>query len=422
MNFQLVSDTNESIMSRLDYVIFGATGFTGEFVAKDIASNHPNATFAIAGRTQAKLDKVNAQLSRKASKTIIANVTDQESLVKMAASAKVLINCVGPFRFYGLPIVEAAVEAGTNYCDISGEPWFIEKAEYEFNDQAKEKNIYIVSACGFDSIPSDMGVEFTRNEFSKKFPTDKLNSIEAYMRVNSGSAGYTGHATTLECAVHGFSSIGDLIKLRKQAKSKNPEIIPPVGQKLRPKKSFHPQPGNPSRASLPFPGSDRSIVKRSQQKIAQNTEFNAIDFFIYFTIANTLMGKFKSAVFGGMFNTFVKFSFGRKMIIKYPGLFTGGGFSHAGPNEEQRKQTNFQFEFYGKGVNSDNKIQTKLFCKHDPGYEATAAMLTSCASVILNEGDKMPGNGGVMTTAYAFKDTTIFEKLEQRDLEFTVVG
>jgi len=407
--------------NRLDYVIFGATGFTGEFVAKDIATNHPNATFAIAGRTQAKLDKVNSSLPRKANKTIVADVSNQESLVKMAAQAKVLINCVGPYRFYGLPIVEAAVEAGTNYCDISGEPWFIEKAEYEFNETAEEKGIYVVSACGFDSVPSDMGVEFTRNEFLKKFPDDKLNSVEAYMRCNSGSAGYSGHATTLECAVHGFSSIGDLIKLRKQAKAKNPEFAKPLGEKLKPKKPMHPQPGNSSRASLPFPGSDRSIVKRSQQRIAQNTESNAIDFFIYFTIANSFLNKIRSAIFGGLFNTFVKFKFGRKLIIKYPSFFTGGGFSHEGPNEAQRKQASFQFEFYGKGVDKKNTIHTKVYCKHDPGYEATAAMLTSCASVILEESDKIPGKGGVMTTAYAFRETSIFEKLEKRDLEFTVI-
>ena len=119
---------SETMTSRLDYVIFGATGFTGEFVAQDIATNHPNASFAIAGRTQSKLDKVNSKLTRKANRTIIADVSDQESLVKMASQATVLINCVGPYRFYGLPIVEAAVEAGANYCDISGEPWFIEKA------------------------------------------------------------------------------------------------------------------------------------------------------------------------------------------------------------------------------------------------------------------------------------------------------
>merc|ERR1711976_592240 len=264
--------------SRLDYVIFGASGFTGEFVAQDIAKNHPNATFAIAGRTQAKLDKVNLGLSRKANRIVLANVNDQESLVKMAAQAKVLINCVGPYRFYGLAIVEAAIEASTSYCDISGEPWFLEKSEFEFNDLAKEKGVYVVSACGFDSIPSDMGVEFTRREFESKFPGEKLNSIEAYLKFVTKN-GYSAHATTLECAVHGFSSIKDLMSLRKAAKAKNPETVPAAGKRLRPRKNFHAQPKDASRAALPFPGSDRSIVKRSQQRIAQNSSSNPIEFF-----------------------------------------------------------------------------------------------------------------------------------------------
>ena len=90
-----------------------------------------------------------------------------------------------------------------------------------------------------------------------------------------------------------------------------------AGKRLRPRKNFHAQPKDASRAALPFPGSDRSIVKRSQQRIAQNSSSNPIEFFIYFTIANSFMNKVRSAIFGGIFNTLVKFGWGRNLIIKY---------------------------------------------------------------------------------------------------------
>merc|ERR1712088_797429 len=130
------------------------------------------------------------------------NVKNQASLVEMCQQGKLLISAVGPYRFYGLQVMEAAVTAKCHYIDISGEPWFIESGEFKFDQQAKKNGVYAVSACGFDSIPSDMGVEFTRKEFAKRFGADKvLNEIQAYLGVGSDNKyGYTAHSTTLECA------------------------------------------------------------------------------------------------------------------------------------------------------------------------------------------------------------------------------
>jgi len=401
-------------------VIFGASGFTGAFIAADISKNQPDATFALAGRSQAKLDAVNANLKRKADAIIIADVKDKDSLVQMTSQATVLISAVGPYRFFGLAVVEAAVAGGAHYCDISGEPWFIEKAEFQFNKEAQQKGVYCVSACGFDSIPSDLGVEFTREEFAKKFPDDKLNSVDAYLSLESKN-GYSGHATTLECAVHGFSTAGDLIKLRRAVKADGPAIVPPVGAKLRAKPNFHVQPkSGGTRASLPFPGSDRSIVKRSQQRIAVNDGLNPIEFGIYFTIANTFMSRSKSLLLGAIFTLLNKFAFGRSLIIKYPSLFTGGAFSHEGPTQEQRDGANFQFDFYGTGTDNCNQIHTRIR-GNDPGYQDTAALVATAARCLLKERENMPPGGGVMTTAYAFRNTGLVEEVQKRGVKFSVI-
>jgi len=403
-----------------DYVIFGASGFTGAFIAKDISENQPEASFALAGRSQSKLDAVNADLKRKADAVIIADVKDKQSLVQMAKQGKVLINAVGPYRFFGLAVVEAAIEAGAHYCDISGEPWFLEKAEFQFNKQAQEKNVYCVSACGFDSIPSDLGTEFTREQFLKKFPNDKLNAVDAYLTLDAKN-GYSAHATTLECAVHGFSSAGDLIKLRKAAKSQGAEVKPPAGDRSRPKANFHVQPKtNSSRASLPFPGSDRSIVKRSQQRIAANRGLNPIEFFVYFTIANSFMNRMKTMFVGLVFTLMNKTALGRSLIIKHPSLFTAGAFSHEGPTQEQRDGAAFKFDFYGTGVDKANQIHCRVNGS-DPGYQDTAALIASAAQCLLNERENLPAGGGVMTTAHAFKDTSLVQKLMKRGIQFSVV-
>ena len=166
-----------------DFVIFGASGFTGAFIAREISNNYPDKTIALAGRTRAKLEAVSKTMKTEANGILIADVSNPESLKNMASRGQVLINAVGPYRYHGLAVVNACVQAKTHYCDISGEPWFLEKAELDFDSKARENGVYCVSACGFDSIPSDMGIEFTRRKFAEKFENDKLNAVDCYFLI-----------------------------------------------------------------------------------------------------------------------------------------------------------------------------------------------------------------------------------------------
>lgn len=97
--------------------------------------------------------------------TIIANVRDEKSLVAMTSRAKLILNCCGPYRFLGEQVVKACIETGTHHIDVSGEPQYMERMQLEYNKPAKDKGIYIVSACGYDSIPTDMGVVFAQKKF-----------------------------------------------------------------------------------------------------------------------------------------------------------------------------------------------------------------------------------------------------------------
>lgn len=96
----------------------------------------------------------------------IADVKDEESLKKLASNAKCIINCCGPYRFYGEEVVKACIEMGTHHVDVSGEPQYMEEMQLRYYELAKEKKIYIVSACGFDSIPTELGVIFLQNKFN----------------------------------------------------------------------------------------------------------------------------------------------------------------------------------------------------------------------------------------------------------------
>ena len=96
----------------------------------------------------------------------------------MARSSVVVLNCVGPYRFYGEQVVSACVKEGAHHLDISGEPQYLERMQLKFHDEAREKGVYVVGACGFDSIPSDLGQMF----LTKKMEGD-VNDIEVYLKV-----------------------------------------------------------------------------------------------------------------------------------------------------------------------------------------------------------------------------------------------
>lgn len=132
------------------------------------------------------------------------------------------------------------------------------------------------------------------------------------------------------------------------------------------------------------------------------------------------MAKLKGMFFGGIFMVMTKFEFLRKFMISNPELVTGGMFSKAGPNEEQRKNSTFKWEIIGYGVDKGNTIRTRVSGR-DPGYEETAAMCAAAAVTLLEDRELMPGKGGVMTTAYAFRGTKLEERLNENSIKFAVI-
>lgn len=164
---------------RIDLVIFGATGFTGkhaiEYVYKFSKAEGRSLTWGVAGRSEQKLKEILDEQAKileadfSQIPIIEADIKDEESLKRMAQRAKIIINCCGPYRFYGEPIVKACVENGTHQVDVSGEPQYIEKMQLEYHKAAQEKGVYIISTCGFDSIPADLGVVFLQQKFDGEY-------------------------------------------------------------------------------------------------------------------------------------------------------------------------------------------------------------------------------------------------------------
>lgn len=189
-----------------DLTIFGATGFTGKFILTEVLKTadraFPNAPLrvAIAGRSRERLEALVASLptgSKIQPTILIADVKDEASMRAMCKASKTLIAAAGPFRFLGEAAVAACVEEKCHYVDITGEPEFFEGMALKYHDKAKENQVAIVHVCGFDSIPADMGVLFTKQQLEKNHSA-LPSSIEMFFKIHSGNSGFAGHYATYE--------------------------------------------------------------------------------------------------------------------------------------------------------------------------------------------------------------------------------
>lgn len=144
-----------------DLIIWGATGFTGKLVVEHLYKTYgvnQSLTWAIGGRNQAKLEAVRLEFADITLPLIIADSFDDASLEAMTKRAKVICSTVGPFSQYGKKLAAACVNHQTHYCDLTGEELFVRHLIDHYHDTAKIQNTKIVPCCGFDSIPSDLGV------------------------------------------------------------------------------------------------------------------------------------------------------------------------------------------------------------------------------------------------------------------------
>ncbi|KFB46018.1 AGAP002652-PA-like protein [Anopheles sinensis] len=420
---------------KLDVIIFGASGFTGKYTIFEGIKLLEGLRWGIAGRSRDKLRQVLGEIEKKADKDlsevpiVTADLKDTDSLKRMAERCKVLINCCGPYRFYGEPVIKACIEAGTHHVDVSGEPQYMERMQLEYHQQAQERGIYIVSACGFDSIPADLGTVFLERQFD-----GVVNSVETYMKFSSKipfKGGAVLHYGTWESAIYGLAHANELRGLRTQLyKTRLPNFQP----RLKNRPVLHKSSIVDGWWSVPFPGSDRSVVMRSQRHFYDVEKKRPIQMKAYIAF-ESLLHVLGVALVAIIFSILSRFKFGRQLLLKFPKLFSFGFCSHEGPTEKAMENTEFAILFKGVGWDKEEKLlepndqyksppTKKIVTKvtgTNPGYGATCVSLILSATTILREADKMPGSGGVFPPGAAYAKTSLIEQLCKNGFTFEVV-
>ena len=387
---------------KLDLVIWGATGFTGKLVCEYITNsyNSKDLNWTIAGRNEEKLLKLKNRLNIKNS-ILIGNSNDKSSLEKICGKTKVICSTVGPYALYGTNLIHACVKMKTNYCDISGETQWIRKIIDTFHEKAKKQKIKIVNSCGFDSIPSDMGVYFCQSNYYKE-NGEYANEIN--MRVAGTRGGFSGGTyNSLTNVIHEASLNKSVRKILN-----NPYGLNPINEQSGPDKKDLKSVEYDNEAKswiAPFvmAGINTKIVRRSNALL--NYKYG--NSFLYseaVLVGNGILGKIKGYL--SLIPILMVIQKKGSVIKKIVDLFVPK--AGEGPSKKQRENGFFSLKFFFG--NNRQRYLAKVTGDMDPGYGSTSKMLAECA-ICLALDDTLNENYGVITPSVAFEEN-ILERLQ----------
>lgn len=340
--------------------------------------------------------------------------------------------------------MKACVETGCDYLDICGEPEFMERMEVEYGEVAKERGVLVVSACGFDSVPAELGFMYNVRMWSGD---EVLNGIQAYLSLESEKR-IVGNFGTFESAVLGVANADKLQELRRSrprtARLAIPGPKPPKGPLIEHQKKL-------GLWALKLPSADATVVRRTLVTLAENPdglkgvsesdeyankrkEFWSTVKPAYFGVKmgnKSFLGILRVIAVGISLGLFGSFSLGRRLLLKFPSIFSFGMFRKEGPTEDEVNSASFKMWFLGHGFSSSNaasqpgakpdlEIVTRVMGP-EVGYLTTPIILLQCATVLLSQREQLP-KGGVLTPGIVFGPTDLQHRLQENGMSFDFIS
>jgi short subunit dehydrogenase-like uncharacterized protein len=377
-----------------DVVLYGATGFVGKLTAEYLASAADGGVrIALAGRSHDKLERVRAQLGERAAAwpLIVAESHDQSALADMAGRATAVATTVGPYRKYGMPLVQACASAGTHYADLTGEPLFMRDAIDRCDAAARDSGARIVHNCGFDSVPSDIGVLLLHE-----------------------AAGELEDTTLVVQRMKGGVSGGTLDSLRGQVDEVRHDrsLLKTLGD---------PYSLSPDRAGEPDLGPQRDL-RGAEYSDELQTWFGP---FVMEQV-NTRVVRRSNALqqwaYGRRFRyrEVMALGDGGPGRVRAVGLAAGLGALVAGmalpparlvldrllpkpgegPKEDLVRNGSYDIEIHARTPSGERWV-SHVAAQGDPGYGATSVILGESALCLALDGERLPQRAGVLTPATA---------------------
>src|SRR6218665_166818 len=410
----------KSSKTEFDVIVWGATGFTGCLVAEYLARTQEThrARWAIAGRDRAKLEKVRASLGAAHAELpiLLGNAKDAASLDALVTRTRVIISTVGPYASHGNELVAACARNGTDYCDLTGEVQWMRRMIDAHHAQARESGARIVHTCGFDSIPSDLGVLMLQ-EYMREQHGGHLDQVRFYVTKMTG--GFSGG--TVASMMQMLDEVEKDPSIRKVLG--NPHALDPEPRRGRPEERdqmglrYSEELG---RWTAPFfmASVNTRVVRRSNALLGHPWGKD----FLYSEVASVAPGVKGLLTAAGMTAGFGAFFAAasvpavrrqlEKRVLPAPG---------EGPSAEEREKGSFAAKLIGEGLSPQSggrsEVEGKVAAKGDPGYAATSRMLSEAALCLAF--DEVPSEGGVLTPASSMGGKLI-QRLRREGMTFDV--
>ncbi|MDI9919015.1 saccharopine dehydrogenase NADP-binding domain-containing protein [Rhodococcus sp. IEGM 1379] len=409
----------------LDIIVYGASGFVGKLLAEYLVKNAPaGIKIGLGGRSLEKLAAVRARLGDAAAELplVLADADDPTALKVLAMRTRVVATTVGPYAKYGHALAQACAAAGTDYVDLTGEVLFHRDSIDANHDLAVSTGARIVHSCGFDSIPSDLGVHV-------------LHKL-----VQADHAGEMTDTTLVVTSLRGGISGGTIDSLRNQIDESKDDA------RLR-KLAASPYSLSPDREREPDLGRQSDVTVVDGRKISPSLKGWKAPFFMasYNTRVVRRSNALRDWAYGKKFKYSEVMSVGSSVIspVVAGGVAVGLGALIAGlalpptrflldkvlpapgegPSEDAQKKGHFTLDVFTV-TTTGARYRSRVRAQGDPGYSATAVMLGESAlslavdSAELPAGTSLPDAAGVLTPATALGDVLV-ERLRSAGFEIS---
>ena len=388
-----------------EIVVHGATGFVGRLVAGHLAAHAGDARIALSGRSKDRLTAVRDSLGVDWP-LLVTDAHDPASMAELAASTAVVATTVGPYGKHGLPLVEACADAGTSYCDLTGETLFVHDSAAAAHERAAATGARIVHSAGFDSVPSDLGVHLLHEQARADGTGTLGDTALVLVSARGGVSGGTVDSMRTELA-----SAGD-----RPALFADPYALSP-DRAADPSGDGEKDPLLPARdpahgrwvAPYPFGPHDCRIVRRTNALLghAYGPRFRYRE---GMAVPGGPVGAGLASAGIGAFALGLRLGPTRALlgrVLPSPG---------AGPSERTRRTGHFTIEVH-TGTSSGVRYVATIAADGDPGYAATAVMFGEAALCLAR--DPLEGPGGVLTPAAAL-GTHYADRLRARGMTLSV--
>ncbi|MEA2473434.1 MAG: hypothetical protein QOE06_1349 [Thermoleophilaceae bacterium] len=384
----------------LDLVLYGATGFVGKLTAEYLARAAPSGTrIGLGGRNEEKLAKLRDSLGAAASDwpLVVADSDDATALHELAARATAVATTVGPYRKYGLKMVDACASNGTHYADLTGEVLFMRDTIRQFDDVARESGARIVHNCGFDSIPSDLGVLLLHEAAGELEDTTFV-----VRRLRGGMSG--GTLDSMKGMIDEVRADRSLMKVLGDPYSLSPERAsePDLGNERDPVGVEHDSELGGWLAPFIMGRINTRVVRRSNALLghAYGKRFR------YRELMRTgegLGGRAKAlgvagglgALAGGLALPPSRWVLDR--VLPDPG---------EGPSDDLVRNGFYEIEIHARTPTGERWV-CEIEAKGDPGYGATSVMLGEAGLCLALDGSRLPERAGVLTPATGLGDALV---------------